>query len=380
MAAFILKVFAGFAYGYLYAHYFPNSDSWMLFEESLKEYHYLLHEPARFFSTEVEFRNMTDVFSHADNATWKNLDDNIFIKILGILNLLSFGNYYVNVILFNFFSTWGLYRIYMAAVPYTRNKLLLSILVFALPSSLFWSSGLHKDGMIVFFTGIFIAGLQQQISRGFTWKGLLLLLVCLLGLLTFRNAAALVLVMPSLAWYASKYLPWKPIVVFSASLILGVIFFFSTSILPDKYNLPQLLAEKQGQFLKLEGGSKVETTALKGNLLSYFKAFPKALNRVFLRPYPTELQSPFYLMAFAEMLLVMTLIVIALLRIQKIDPPRVLHPFNLFLLSTAITSLLIIGFTVPFLGAIVRYKSFYLVLLLVPFLQITSRYSRIHKN
>lgn len=380
MAVFILKVFAGFAYGYLYAHYFPNSDSWLLFEESLKEYHYLLHEPARFFSTDVEFRNMSDIFSHADNATWKNLDDNIFIKILGLLNLLSFGNYYVDVILFNVFSTWGLYCIYTAAVPYTRNKLLLSILIFALPSSLFWNSGLHKDGMIVFFTGIFIVSLQQQISRGVTWKGLLSLLFCLLGLLALRNAAALVLMVPALAWYACKYLPWKPIVVFSTSLVLGIIFFFSTAILPGKYNLPQLLAEKQQQFLKLEGGSLLETEFLEGNFVSYVKALPGALSRVFLRPYPTELQSPFYLMAFIEVILVMTVIMVTFLRIRKIDMRRILHPFNLFLLSTSVTSLLIIGFTVPFLGAIVRYKAFYLVLLLLPFLQLISRYSRIHKN
>ncbi|HEX5026173.1 MAG TPA: hypothetical protein VFV68_12915, partial [Agriterribacter sp.] len=97
VVAFVAKVIAGFAYGYVYANYFPVSDSWVYFEESLKEYHVLLNSPTDFFSTGLQFNDPANLFSTADNAAWSNAGENILIKLLAIFNLVSGSNYYIDV-------------------------------------------------------------------------------------------------------------------------------------------------------------------------------------------------------------------------------------------------------------------------------------------
>lgn len=365
---------AGFVYGYLYAHYFPYSDSWMFFEESLKEYQYLLHQPLLFFSTDVEFHNMSDVFSNADNATWKNLDDNLFIKMLGLLNVLSFGNYYVNVVLFNFFPTWGLYCIYrVSAAYYNTNRLWLALLIFLLPSCLFWNSGLHKDGLIVFFTGIFIAALYKVLHTSNSIKNIVAIITSLFCLFIFRNISALLLVVPAIAWWCCTKTKTKPGWIFLATILVFTILFFATTLLPRQYNLPQKFVEKQQQFLQLEGNSFIPITPLQPNWVSYCKVLPQAINHAFVRPYITEVKSPLHLIAFAEIAFMLLLFAYIFISKRKRLGSLLSQPYSLFLFTTAILALLIIGYTVPFIGAIVRYKAFYLVLLLIPFLQLISK-------
>lgn len=365
---------AGFVYGYLYAHYFPYSDSWMFFEESLKEYQYLLHEPSKFFTTDVEFHNMSDVFSNADDASWRNFDDNLFIKILGLLNILSFGNYYVNVILFNFFPTLGLYYIYKTSLAHYRvNRLWLALLVFALPSCLFWNSGLHKDGMIVFFTGIFIASFYKSLQKNFSLQSIATILFALFCLFLFRNVSAMLLVLPAIAWWYCTRSKIKPVWIFLIITGSFATLFFTSMFLPQQYNLPLKFAEKQQQFLLLEGNSFISITPLQPTLSSYFEVLPQALNHGFLRPYITEIRSPFYIMAFAEIALMFGIIVYAAINSRKRSLSVFSQPYSLFLFTTAILALLIIGYTVPFIGAIVRYKAFYLVLILIPLLPLLSK-------
>ena len=89
IVAFAAKVMAGIAYGYIYAHIFEVSDSWVYFEASLIEYHQLLTHPSVFFSTGIHFNNAGDLFSAADDASWSNAGENLLIKLLAVFNVFS---------------------------------------------------------------------------------------------------------------------------------------------------------------------------------------------------------------------------------------------------------------------------------------------------
>lgn len=369
IGAFITKVLAGFAYGFVYAHYFEASDSWMLYNESLNEYHNLLHNPAAFFSTDMQFNSAGDLFSNADGATWKNTDDNLFIKLLGILNVLSGGNYYVTAVLFNFFPTLGLYYLYLTAQKQlSLNKLFLFLLIFFLPSCLFWNSGIHKDGLIVFFMGAFIYSVHRCIYNKLVVVPVFTALICFVFIFLFRNVTALLL-LPGIAawWWAAQrsikktYLPY--IIIYGIAIIL----FFLTSLLPQKFNLPFQLALKQHDFLSLKGGSLLPLTPLEPTVASYCKVLPEALDHVFLRPYPGEITGIFQLMSFGETLLVLLIIIVTSWKFRPAIGSIILRPFSLFVLALALSGLLLTGYIIPFTGAIVRYKSFYIVLLLIPF-------------
>ncbi|MBX3241668.1 MAG: hypothetical protein KIT80_11840 [Chitinophagaceae bacterium] len=368
-AAFGIKVLAGFIYGYVYAHYLPNSDSWMLFRESLQEYDNLLHRPADFFSLEISFDNPADIFSNDHGATWRNTDDNLFIKILGLLNVFTGGNYYLTSLLFNFFSFFGLYQIFMVAARYyPKSSQPAFLLIFLMPSCLFWNSGLHKDGLIVFFTGILILATHRYISgksvRGaISWMG-----ISLVFLFLFRIMNAFVAIPAITAWIlASKKTgrAYKPyLIVYFA----GITFFFLTVFLPEAYNLPLKFAEKQHDFLREEGNSILPLTRLEANLPGYIEVLPQAVNHVFFRPGLSEISGLFQLVSFIEIWTVWLMILWFLYRQRFRVRELVNAPFLLFLLAFSVSILLVIGFAVPFTGSIVRYRSFYLMLFFLPFI------------
>ena len=353
-------------YGYVYSHYYTISDSWVYFKESLGDYHDLVHDPAHFFSINSDFRHITALFSTSDDAFWSNAGENILIKLLGILNVFSNGNYYIDVMLFNAFSFWGLYLIYRVAVyNLPGNNTWICLLVFFWPSCLFWNSAIDKDGLMVYFTGILINSVHHYIIEKKGWFSLLPAVAGFAGILLMRNVNALIFV-PAIAawWIASKQYrrQWR---IFAMMYGAAVVVFFLSGLSGSSLNLPQQLAERQHQFLSLEANTRLPLTPLQPDLSSYIKVFPEAVNHIFFRPYVTEIISPFHAMMFGENIIFICIVCFALIR-NKAAIPQLTKPFNIFLWSASLTGLLLIGYIVPFPGAIIRYKAFYTMIFLLP--------------
>ncbi|HRP31611.1 MAG TPA: hypothetical protein PKV73_06955 [Agriterribacter sp.] len=365
--AFAAKLLAGIVYGYLYAHVFETSDSWLYFRESLAEYQKLLKQPLAFFTSGLHFNNAGDFFSSSDDAAWSNAGENLLIKLLAIFNVFSGGNYYVNVVLFNAFSFYGLYRLFLVTAAYSpKNKLLLFGILFFLPSCLYWNSGIDKDGLILFFTGQLIFTANAGIRGKVTVKGWAIALISFLFIYLFRNVNAVLLLPALAAWWLSAKIVRKPWLVFTGLYGVCILFFFLSAHFRPVFNLPLRLAEKQHQFLALKANTVLPLTPLEPTTASYVRVFPEAVNHVLLRPYISEIKSPFHFMAFMELLLILFVIIVAIKRSGKHLLQQIGQPYYLFLLFVAISGLLLIGYTVPFPGAIVRYKALYIIFLLLP--------------
>lgn len=367
IAAFVVKVAAGMAYGYVYAHYFEVSDSWTYFEESLQAYHNLLHDPFSFFSDGMQFHNAGNLFSTADDAFWSNAGENLLIKLLGIFNVFSWGNYYINVILFNAIGFWGLYFIYAVVQKHIqKNSLPVFCTIFFLPSCLFWNSAIDKDGLIVFFTGVLIYAVYRCITVKVTAGRIAVGMISFAFIFLLRNVNALLLLPAIAAWWISVRRVAAPYIPFLLIYFFSVLVFFLSVYFPPAFNLPLRLAEKQHQFLELQANTVLPLTPLEPNIKSYAQVLPEAVNHVFLRPYITEIKSPFHLMAFVEMLLVIVVMILAFVTAGRRELLRLCQPLYLFCFAVALSGLLLIGYTVPFTGAIVRYKALYNVFLLIP--------------
>src|SRR5688572_7417753 len=153
--AFLFKVGMGCLYGYIYGHFYNGDDTWMYHQISLGELQKLLHEPVQYF-TELGPANS---FAWAGGGFWpglsayiNTLENDSIIKILSIANIFSRGNYYINVVFFNFILFWGhywLFSLYVKEFPEKRKPLLL--LIFFFPPLVFWLSGIRADGLILFF-------------------------------------------------------------------------------------------------------------------------------------------------------------------------------------------------------------------------------------
>lgn len=363
-----IKLMLGCAYGYLFLKFYHGDDTWSYHRQSLEEYQTLSHHPWQFVQdlfTHPYRKSQASTFFDTTNNYWKDLQYSILIKLLAVFNIFSRGNYYTNVLFFNLLTFWGHYFFYKLFTNYfPQKKAIAFVMVFLFLPFIFWQSGIRKDGLA--FIGLsgclyyFVEYTKHyrisHIIKAALYFGLLLLV---------RNFIALSLIPVLIAFTACKYLKAKPLYVFCACTFGFAVLFFLSSLGPSGYNLPQKMAERQEAFQHLEGGSYMFVPQLVGTFSSYANVLPYAINHTFLRPYITEAKSPLLLFAAVETLFVLIIIALALLQIKKLKTIAE-HPLLMLLLFLALINYLMIGYTVPFAGAIVRYRVFFEVMLFLP--------------
>lgn len=372
--AFLAKAAAGMIYGYIYSHYYTISDSWSYFNESLNDYHNLIHNPAKFFTINSGFNHFADFFSTADNAFWSNTGENILIKLLAILNVFSVGNYYLDVVLFNVFSFWGLYLIYKVAIQYLPGKeRWVYLLIFFWPSCLFWNSAIDKDGLLVFFAGILIIGIHNCILGRKLFLYLSLAIVSFAGIFLIRSVNALIFIPAIPGWWIASKIYKRRLRIFLITYSTVFILFVLSGLEGSPFNLLQQLANKQHQFLTLKANTRLPLTPLEPGFISFIKVLPESVNHIFFRPYITEISSPFHFMVFLENTGLLFIVCYIIFWKRKGRTQNLTAPFNLFLWSVSLIFLLLIGYIVPFPGAIIRYKAFYFMFFLLPFISCLNK-------
>ena len=115
--------------------------------------------------------------------------------------------------------------------------------------------------------------------------------------------------------------------------------------------------------MKLQGNSGIPIQELEPNIISFIKGSPQALSLTMLRPYPGDVNHILSLAAASETNLLLLLFICFLFwRTNGIKS----HQFIWFCLFFSFSFLLTIGYTVNFMGAIVRYRSIIIPFLVVP--------------
>jgi hypothetical protein len=175
-------------------------------------------------------------FLDSDNSFWNDLKGNVVIKILSVFNILSFGHYYVNVIFYSFITLFGpiaIYRVMTDVFP--EKKLPILLATFLVPSFLYWTSGVHKEGLI--FTGIALIvysiyfGIKE---KKFGIKRIACLLLGLLLILVLRNFILTIIIPAMIAWLLANRWPKYGLAIFGSMYILfGVLFFTLRYISPN---------------------------------------------------------------------------------------------------------------------------------------------------
>jgi hypothetical protein len=367
---FLLKVMAGIFYGWIGVYYGELAqmlDTWVYHYESLQEYQLLLRDPGEFFGS--IFRNTYEGgytnFLVSKNSFWNDLKANFLIKVLALFHFASFGNYYINVVFYSFLTLFGpvaIYRVMAHAFPTSRIAVLLA--TFLVPSFIYWTSGLHKDGLI--FLGFALMcyqlyfGLQE---RRFPFYRVCWLLVGFSLVLIFRNFLILVVIPALLAWVLAERMRYRPLYTYLAVYGLSLLVFFGARFLHPKLDFPEAVVLKQKEFLSLGGGSAVTVAPLQASLGSFVQNAPQAFSLSVIRPYPTDVRHLLSLAAAVEINLILLLLLVLLFLRKKVSPPR---PFLLFCLFFSFSLLMMVGYSVNILGAIVRYRSIIFPFLIVP--------------
>jgi hypothetical protein len=369
---YIIKIFSGIAYAMFYKlpKYYAGADTWRFYRLSLNEKQWLLTDPVEFAKDLfVHGYDKTGGLFSGENSYWNDLKSNVPVKLMACMNVITNNSYYTNIIIFNFLFFFGLIALFkMFNQIYPGKKWLIIIGVFLLPSTLFWCSGIHKDGLLLSAIGLLVYNFFKALrNEGSLIKRILLIVFCMILIFPLRNYVSLALLPALLCWGIAYKLKKKPLLIFVSVYIIGIALFFLSSHIHPSLSFPQFIVDKQIEFQGLEGSSEIMSQQLEPSFISFAKYLPSAIDMALFRPHITEIKNFSYIPAIGEILL---LIILFLFFLFYRDNNNVKdnRAVNYFCLFFALSLVIIAGYTITFSGAIVRYRSLVLPLLITPLL------------
>jgi len=368
---FLVKIFAGLAIGWIsYNTYNTGNDYWDVNRYGWEEYQLLLSDPKEYFTNIFRsqysggYGGMFDSFQ----SFWNDLRNNIIIKFLSVCNIFSRGNYYINSLFFNFFCFLGhvaFYRIFIQI--YKREQLAVIVCCFLLPSMLYFTSGVQKDGIVFTTLGFLSYAVFKSLQvNQFNRKRLLIILLSFVTLFLIRSYVLINLLPALIIWILVAKYKWPVFRSFAIGyIILGLIFFNLNSIVSN-INPLKTVTQKQADFFTLPlANTQIKSDTLYPNFKSFLFNAPQAYNHLLLRPYPAEIPVKSLLPINIEVVIYHIFFILFLLFKSKKEESEN-NPFILFGIFFTLTMFLFIGYIMPNLGSIIRYRSVYLPFLLTP--------------
>ncbi|MDA3890336.1 MAG: hypothetical protein PF517_01580 [Salinivirgaceae bacterium] len=287
-------------------------------------------------------------------------DNRIVIRFNALVRLFSMGNFHIHTLIISFLSFTGLWAIFkLFEKSFSNQKWVLLFMVFFLPSLYFWSSGVLKEGILMFAFGMFLyhiyyALLKKGKTKNYIWVALSIFI------LLISKFYVLVAVIPGIVFFFiirktnKKWFFWKLAFVIFGFVLLGWV---TKPIIGISFI--EVLAKKQNDFIASVNtmnyvGSKIEIPILEPTLKSIVLNSPSAFFRTLFRPSVFEIANLMSLMAVFENILIIVFMAVAALffSIKNIKNEAlwfcIIFVLILFTLS---------GLTTPVLGALVRYKS-----------------------
>jgi len=375
---FALHVLTGCIHNIIAWRFYPHhGDIWNDFQLSFMERDRLISNFSQFLT---------------DNSAWTLFSHNAIIFIQIFLNLFSFDNLYINTLLFSFpifLGNVALYRLFRRRFP---TDPLTAATIFLLPSTLFWTSCIHRDAALYALLGAMLYRIDRRGKPAF-YTGILFLLI-----IYFRSAVAFTLVPALMGWWLmeaplfgghSHPSPGRRHPSSARRLILAcvcagiaTILVLALPALPGR--LLQAYSAHQRLFQLLEGHSRLYLPVMDGTWRGLPHVLPSAIRNGLFEPLPGSGGRPIYLAFSVELMLIWVVVMVASIAAFRSRPSQVYSPFSplafpIFCVLFALTGMLLIGTLVPFAGAIIRYRSIYLPFLLAPFLHFLHRFTPVQR-
>jgi hypothetical protein len=375
-AIVFFKVFMGCLYGWIFLHFYSGDDTWNYFIESKDETGILLRHPLKFIREFSPVHSLRATGYHGWEAFLfyvNHFERWFMIKGLAFLNLLSGKNYYTNVLLFEFLTIPGpllLFKLLAREFPLRVGMNFL--LVFFIPSIVFWCSGIRAEALLLLFIVLMIYN-GRQYARKPGWLNGIGILAGFTGMLLIRYQFLVVLIPGYVGYLISMGKKETSPLFFNRIFLAAIIVFGLSLFLPPAYQLSGPLRHAQQSFFLLKGNTRYGLDSLKPGPISFLKVLPQAVANSALRPYPWEGKNLLQSVSSIEVLFLIAGVIYFLLGPRP--KHQIGHPIYWLFLYYGVSLFILIGYTVPFPGAIVRYRSIPLLMLVLflyagnPFLQ-----------
>jgi hypothetical protein len=390
-----LKLLCGFGFGIVYVYYYGGGDTLLYFRGASAIYEAI-------FSGQEGLSALFD-----DSVLIRGSDATRFTqRFAGAINIFSLNSYWACTLLFaalSFIGLWLLFISFYRLFPLFHKQLAIATLF--VPGVVFWSSGIMKDSICMFFVGVIVYAVQNiyLFNRNKLFS-ILLLAASFYVIISLKAYIALAMLV-AIALYALLALksnirnPTAKIVVmpFAAVVIFGGAAFAMNQIGAslERYSLENIVETAQtyqGYHYRTSvagrGGSAVRTGSSYSlgdinyaNPLSIAGKFPLAVNVTFFRPYIWEVKNPVMLLSAIEStcILLFTLLVIRRTGIRKFVKALFTNKEILFCITFALIFGFAVGFTTYNFGSLVRYKAPCIPFFLIALVLIQNQYGKVKK-
>ena len=369
VSLFIIRILSLLVGCYVNENVLASSDSVVFHHMGIEEFNLIFSDPHQYLVNifhDPYVHGYSRIFEDS-HSFWNNFRTNLLAKMLSLFDFLSFKNFWINTLFFNFlvfFGCVGLYKVFIDLFPKRFYQLIFCI--FLLPSALFYSSMIHRDGLIflsvsmVIYHFFLLVKTHQSATKRILIISLFLVLIFLL-----RNFVLVALIPALISWIIATKFPKRAVLTFIVVYIFSAILFFSSGLISPKINLPYYVSSRQQSFIEIGklGNSTLSVNELKPTIKSFLFNAPQAFNLALMRPYLSRIGNLSYAPFALEIFLIEILLLLFIFfhkKKQKVDP------LIYFCLFFSMSMLMVIGYTVPIVGAFVRYRSIYFVFLLIP--------------
>jgi len=288
-----VKCTAGIMLGMLYLYVYPyRGDTWLLFDESAVLSRTAFFDPLTY--AKALFLNDAGAVPLSLAGQPRAL---FMAKLLSVLNVFTFHNYWITGLYCSLFSFWGMWRLgneLANRYPQTRHAAAIAFLFF--PSAVFWSSGILKETIALGCMGVGLATLLPVMARyadsnrmpganSSQWRLVtIMIIVWLLWQLKFYYLGALSPAVLSL-WAAvivhrhglvthSRVLRFLQILFFVAIVSLGCV---GVPMLSGQSLLADIVANHDATVRISQPGTYVAFGSLQPEFSGFLRHFPLAL-------------------------------------------------------------------------------------------------------
>lgn len=367
--AYIIKLFAALALVVIYTYFYndrASADIFKYFDDAKGFARIFAKSPSDFWTIWMQgmpegphwkqYYDEINYWSRFHSDIMFN-DNKTIISILFLLQILTLGNYAPMVIICCFISFAGLTGIYRFIAARTGKPLFIYMIVFFLPSTLLWTSGILKEAFLIGFLGMFLYHLDKISDKKPTSYVFILISFCGLALLKYYVLIALLPGVVILLWHTfapSLHICLKTLIV-TAAIISGILL---NHYFLHIYPLFEAVTLKHNDFVRWveevgNVGSYIPSEFYEPTLSSLLLHFPESLFNVIFRPLPWNIKNIIMIVPALENIILLTLCIFA---IALRDKNNSFNAFSAFALVFTFFLFGISGLVSPVVGALVRYK------------------------
>lgn len=366
---FVLKVFVSFAYYQIFTQYYRplDSDLIRLFNDGMILKEAATTNPVAFFKLifHIDYYS-PEVFGIAEKMNnwytghtsffWSN--SRTLILFHALVGFVSFENIHIHNLIALFAAFSGQVALFKTFGQNAgQKKYALLVIIFLIPSVLFWSSAAIKESFAICGLGLVLHSGMKILHGKVSIKHVLIVLLCLLLLFFTKIHIFLILLFVSFGYIVNLIIKRHPLFTYLFLIVLIILFFLIQFKISPEKNAIISATDKFNEFVILaqqkESGSLLTDIKMHGTPEALLKYTPNALLNVFFRPDFFNNPTKFEAVTALENIIFAFVVLASFLFIRT---KAGYHNLFWFCIMFGILNLLLIGYTVPVAGAIVRYK------------------------